>query len=182
MVELTDIKKDLPKWPDDVIEDWLLKLANRGPDTGWPPPEPLGNSAWKYILGGRPLSWWKDVAWELEEHELNFEALSQASRRIVNDMLDGHVNGVQNTYGRWPESKARFLTAGRYVSENGTFPKPIIVMRKTDGLSVLDGNHRMTALCFRQTAFERILKISGVAPLKSHQLWMGTHANGEVPN
>jgi hypothetical protein len=33
MVALADIKKDLPTWPDDVIEQWLLYLADRA-DTG----------------------------------------------------------------------------------------------------------------------------------------------------
>lgn len=28
MVSLADIKKDLPEWPDDVIEQWLLYFAN----------------------------------------------------------------------------------------------------------------------------------------------------------
>jgi hypothetical protein len=42
MITLADIKKDLPAWPDDVIEQWLLYLARRD-DTGWPPPEPLGD-------------------------------------------------------------------------------------------------------------------------------------------
>ena len=65
MVELADIKKDLPLWPDDVIEEWLLRLANRS-DTGWPPPE-LGDHVWKNILGNKSLSWWRDVNWNLEE-------------------------------------------------------------------------------------------------------------------
>jgi hypothetical protein len=41
---------------NDVIEQWLLKLANRGADTGWPPPEPLGRHAWNDILAEKPLS------------------------------------------------------------------------------------------------------------------------------
>jgi len=48
MVELVAIKKDLPGWPDEVVTEWLLYLANRE-DTGWPPPEPLGGS-WAAIL------------------------------------------------------------------------------------------------------------------------------------
>jgi hypothetical protein len=180
MVEFVDIKRDLPDWPDEVIEEWLLKLANRS-DTGWPPPEPLGNHPWKYILGARPLSWWKEVTWTLEEHQMNFDALAKNSKRIVKDMIDGHINRVPNTYFGWPESKARFLSAGQYVSQYGTFPKPPMAVRLDDGLSVLDGNHRMTALCFRQLAPERILKLGGVPPLKKHQVWIGKHARGEVP-
>ena len=54
MVEIADIKNDLPDWPDDVIEQWLHYFAQ---DCGWPPPEPLGNHRWKGLLGGKPLSW-----------------------------------------------------------------------------------------------------------------------------
>jgi hypothetical protein len=38
MTTLQDIKKDLPDWPDDVIDQWLLKLANQT-GMGWPPPD-----------------------------------------------------------------------------------------------------------------------------------------------
>jgi hypothetical protein len=41
MLAVVDIKKDLPNWPDDVIDQWLLYFANE-PDCGWPPPDPLG--------------------------------------------------------------------------------------------------------------------------------------------
>jgi hypothetical protein len=172
VVELADIKKDLPLWPDEVIEQWLLKLANRGQDTGWPPPEPLGNHAWKYILGGRPLSWWKAVSWKLESSDLTFDTLCAASKRIVHDMLDGHVNGRPNAISRMPNSRIRFLMAGKYVSEHGTLPEPPLVIRLTDGLSVLDANHRVAALCFRRLASERIVNISGVAPEKTHKVWV----------
>jgi hypothetical protein len=33
MVFLAHIKKDLPEWPDDLIEQWLLYFANE-PDCG----------------------------------------------------------------------------------------------------------------------------------------------------
>ncbi len=33
-IELQDIKKDLPNFPDEVIIDWLLPFANK---LGWPP-------------------------------------------------------------------------------------------------------------------------------------------------
>lgn len=61
MVSVAEIKSDLPEWPDDVIEQWLHYFANE-PDCGWPPPDPLGNHRWKGLLGGKPLSWWKNVS------------------------------------------------------------------------------------------------------------------------
>jgi hypothetical protein len=55
-VSLADIKRYLPHWPDAVIELWLFYLANRSAgDTGWPPPEPLGNHAWAAILDTGPF-------------------------------------------------------------------------------------------------------------------------------
>jgi hypothetical protein len=182
VVDFATIKADLPHWPDDVIQQWLLKLANRGADTGWPPPERLDGHAWKYILGGRPLSWWKDVSWQLGDNDLEFDALSQASKRIVNQMIDAHINGVANVYSTMADSKTRFESASRYIAENGTLPKPLIVMRLNDGLSVIDGNHRTAALCYCQATADDILKNGGVAPMKSHQIWLGAHAKGEVPN
>ena len=85
MVDLAAIKADLPHWPDDVIDQWLLKLANRGADTGWPPPKYLDRHAWRYILGGRPLSWWRNVAWELKGYDIELDVLSRTTKRIVSD-------------------------------------------------------------------------------------------------
>jgi NAD(P)-dependent dehydrogenase (short-subunit alcohol dehydrogenase family) len=62
------------------------------------------------------LSWWKLVNWKLEEHAVNFDVLANNTRRIVLDMIAGHVNGVPNVYLGWRESKVRFLSAGRYLS------------------------------------------------------------------
>ena len=180
MVDLATIKVDLPHWPDDVVDQWLLKLANRGPDTGWPPPEYLDGHAWKYILGRRPLAWWKSVAWDLQEHDLEFEVLSRFTRKIVNGMIEGHVNGLPNFYAL-PDGKARFLSATRYLAKHGTFPRPPIVMRVQDGLWVIDGNHRVSAFCYCRIASDQILQKGGTAPLKRQQLWIGTHATGEVP-
>jgi hypothetical protein len=45
MTTLQDIKKDLPGWPDDVIDQWLLKLANQS-GMGWPPPNPMTGHRW----------------------------------------------------------------------------------------------------------------------------------------
>jgi hypothetical protein len=180
LVEFSEIKADLPDWPDEVIQEWLLPLANRGDDTGWPPPAPL-KGAWKGILGGRTLAWWKQVMWKLEEREVTFGALSNRSRQLVQGMLDAHVNNIPNDYAGMLNGKKRFLSAGQYVSEHGTFPKPLVAMQSKDGLSVIDGNHRLTALCFRQAASERVINVSGVPPSKLHKLWLGTHQNGEVP-
>jgi hypothetical protein len=181
MVTLAEIKADLPDWPDDVIEQWLLPHANRGDDTGWPPPEKLEESAWLNILGRRPLAWWKKVDWQLNEREIGFDGLCTGSRRIVAALIDGHIEGKPNIYSVGDNSKARFLSALRFIAKNGTLSKPLIAMQLEDGLSVIDGSHRMTALHVCQTKPEVIVQKGGKVPLKTHKIWIGTHADGEVP-
>jgi hypothetical protein len=76
MITVAGIQKDLPNWPADVIEPWLIEFAN-DPGMGWPPPEPYGDHRWGRLLGQRPLSWRRDVTWTLEKRT----AASTASRR-----------------------------------------------------------------------------------------------------
>jgi hypothetical protein len=82
MVTVADIQKDLPDWPDDVIEQRLLYFANEA-DCGWPPPDPLGDHRWKRLLGGRPLSWWKNVTWSKQTVSCDLASLSNKSRDIA---------------------------------------------------------------------------------------------------
>jgi hypothetical protein len=177
---LADIKADLPMWPDDVADQWLLGLANRGADTGWPPPEDMSNS-WKYILGRRPLSWWKSVTWKLEERDLDFNVLTLQSQSIVRDMLDNHLNNTRPIYSVGSDGKVRFLLAANYIMKNGSFPKPIVAMDVEGGLSVIDGNHRMSALCLCQLKPNMALSMGGVQLRKSHQVWIGSHPLMETP-
>jgi hypothetical protein len=174
-VALVRIKADLPQWPDEVIEQWLLKVANRGPETGWPPPEPLKEPC-KFVLGERPLSWWRAVTWRLEEHELNIDRLSASTRRVVREMIDAHIGGVSNVHTRVPESKLRFTAALEYVSEHGTIPKPPLAMRMRDGIIVIDGNHRVAALCVHQEQERK----NGSIPLEKHKIWTDAHPDMKV--
>jgi hypothetical protein len=80
-VSLADMKRDLPLWPGEVIKLWLFYLANRG-DTGWPPPDPIGNHAWAAILGFKPLPWWREVTWKREKIDCSFSNLCQGTKAI----------------------------------------------------------------------------------------------------
>jgi hypothetical protein len=175
-VSLADIKNDLPSWPDGVISQWLFHLANRD-DTGWPPPEPLGYHPWAFILGFRPLSWWRKVTWKLEKTDCGLANLCQGTKAIVTGML------VQKATGTIDEETAtRFKKASDYILKNGGFEEPPIAMRLADGLSVLDGNHRMTAFCGLQQVPAEILEKRGLRkPVPEQELWIGTHSRGEVP-
>jgi hypothetical protein len=175
-VSLADIKNDLPYWPDGVISQWLFHLANRG-DTGWPPPNPLGYHPWAFILGFRPLSWWREVTWKLEKTDCGLANLCQGTKTIVTGMLVEKATGTIDE-----ETGTRFKRASDYILKNGGFEEPPIAMRLGDGLSVLDGNHRMTAFCGLQQVPAEILEKRGLRePAQEQELWIGTHSRGEVP-
>lgn len=175
-VTVLDIKHELPAWPDDVINQWLHYFANE-PDLGWPPPDPLGSHRWGRILGGRPLSWWRDVSWKKEKVNCGLAGLSEKSKSIVTSMITEVNNGTADE-----STLSRFNDAFQYILHNVAFPKPIITMRVPSGLNVLDGNHRMGAFCALQLMpdkkFEQ-LKMKKAAP--EQEVWVGTHSLGEVP-
>jgi hypothetical protein len=175
-VSLADIKNDLPSWPDGVIGQWLFHLANRD-DTGWPPPEPLGYHPWAFILGFRPLSWWREVTWKLEKTDCGFANLCQGTKAIAARMLVEKANGTIDE-----ETRTRFKRASDYILKNGRFQEAPIAVRLADGLSILDGNHRITAFCGLQEVPAEILEKRGLRkPAQEQELWIGTHSRGEVP-
>jgi hypothetical protein len=175
-VSLADMKRDLPHWPDEVIELWLFYLANRG-DTGWPPPEPLGRHAWAAILGFRSPSWWREVSWKREKIDCSFSNLCQGTKAIVAQMLMEKASGTIDE-----ETRRRFNKGADYLMKNGVFEKPLIGMRLPDGLSILDGNHRISAFCgLRETPAELLEPRGLKKPAPEQDLWIGTHSRGEVP-
>jgi Ribosomal protein L7/L12 dimerisation domain len=174
MVSVADIKNNLPGWPDEVVEEWLHWFAN---DICWPPPEPLGDHRWSGILGGRPLSWWKKVSWKKETVKCTPAKLSDKSRAIVIATIAEINNRTADA-----ETQRRFKRAMDYILDNGVFPGVIVVMNVPSGLTLLDGNHRMSAFCGAQlmtdAAFERLQK---KRPALEQDVWVGKHADGDVP-
>ena len=172
-VSIADIKIDLPGWPDEVVAEWLHWFAN---DICWPPPEPLGDR-WSGILGGRPLSWWKNVSWQKETVKCALEKLSEKSRQIVNSTI--------KEVGKAPAddlTRKRFKRAMDYILDAGAVPGSIVAMRVPSGLEILDGSHRMSAFCGAQlmtdAAYERLGK---KRPALDHEVWIGIHSDGELP-
>jgi hypothetical protein len=176
MVSVAEIQKDLPGWPDDVLEQWLHYFANE-PDLGWPPPEPLGDHRWGRILGGRPLSWWKEVTWKKEAVKCGTASLAQKSRDIATTMITEIGNGTADA-----STKRRFQRATQHILDNAAFEAPIMAMRTPSGLLVLDGNHRMGAFCGAQLMsdvwFEKMKKKRAAL---EQEVWIGTHSGGELP-
>lgn len=118
MISVADIKKDLPDFPDDVIEDWLHYFANE--DCGWPPPEPPGDHRWGRLLGGRSLSWWKEVTWKKEMVKCDPDSLAPKTRAIAATMVTEIGNGTADavTKRRYQQAfAAHRIAVRRYEGE-----------------------------------------------------------------
>jgi hypothetical protein len=176
MFTVQDIQKDLPRWPQDVIEQWLLYFANE-PDGGWPPPDPLGNHRWNGLLGGRPLSWWKNVTWKKQKIRCELAALAPKARADVTDLVSGMKNGTLDA-----GVKKRIAQPWIHLKDHACFPRALVTMQKPDGVGLIDGTHRMAAFNLIQelpkAEFDKINKRK--APLKQ-AVWVGVHSAGEVP-
>ncbi|MDE5443193.1 hypothetical protein GWG65_17390 [Bradyrhizobium sp. CSA207] len=175
---MQDIKKNLPDWPDDVIDQWLLKLANQ---TGmsWPPSEPL-TGRWKLLLT-HPVSWWKDVTWTQEKRDCSFDKLSIDGRKTMNNMYDALVEGKDNGFGG-DNSPARFQRQLKIVTTTGEFERPPVLFPIASGLSPLDGNHRIFAHHIAlQLTEEDLAKYKVKRPDAIQTAWIASHKNGEDP-
>lgn len=145
MVTMQDIKADLPGWPDDMIDQWLLYHAN-SPKTGWPPPEPFGSSRWGLLLN-RPLSWWKGVYWTEAQSPLTLDALCKEDRITQAEMAGAYFGGKHNSYSQIESGPHRVFSALDYLRESGSLPRPIVVLETAGGgLTAVDGSHRLCAL------------------------------------
>lgn len=174
MITVADIKEKLPNWPDAVMQEWLLYFAN---DIGWPPAEPLGTDRWGGILGNRPLSWWADVAWEEQNSDCSFAELSRATKVRVADV----VNSI-NTGAADAETQRRYQRPFNYIASRGVFPNPMVAMRVSDGLRFIDGHHRLAAFMNLQNAPQDFFDQNGLhRPSVQQAVWIGMHANGELP-
>jgi hypothetical protein len=95
--------------------------------------------------------------------------------------VTGLISDIEKGEATEDNSDARFHRAKGHLAKNGKFEKPLVVMKLKDGLSVIDGNHRITALVACQANADNILKQGGKVPSTKQQIWVGTHAKDEVP-
>jgi len=176
MVTVEQIKKQLPNWPDEVVNEWLLYFAL---DVGWPPQEPLGTDRWGGILGNRPLSWWADVEWKQETVD--------CSRASLSDITQFRIADVSDPYYGSKASKAEQLQYRKpfqYLLEHGSFANPALAMRDNGKLRFIDGHHRLAALTdLHEKAADGLFEKPGrQRPAVKQSVWIGKHPKGELPN
>jgi hypothetical protein len=80
------------------------------------------------------------------------------------------------------DTRRRFDRAVDHILNSATFEGSPVAMRLANGLSILDGNHRITAFCWLQMmTVEQFEKLSFRKPALEQDVWIGTHTRGETP-
>lgn len=132
------ITRDLPQFPPDVIEDWLIPFAARD---GWPPT----SSKWTPLLLNRPLWFWQSLSWEQQTVPVAQSAFDDRSWAAITGLVEAHVEGRVNAYSSISNSKRRFYRSLKYVLQNGRLPKPPVLLH-SGWHSIADGNHRLASM------------------------------------
>jgi hypothetical protein len=93
--------------------------------------------------------------------------------------------GRANSTGGAPSTttKRRWDNLFRYILNDGTFPVAPVVMRRPEGLSPIDGTHRMAVLSAIRSIPDAAFAAKKMAkPSNDQNVWMGKHKDGELPN
>jgi hypothetical protein len=78
--------------------------------------------------------------------------------------------------------KRRFKMPFQYLLEHGVFLNALVAMKRSDGLLVLDGYHRVAALHALQLLPDEFFSVPGrQRPLLTQDVWVGVHRNRELP-
>ena len=190
---MTEIEKELPNFPREIIEQWLLPFAE---DYGWPPNEEW-REKWQKTLT-LSLEEWRNMNWKLETWDMTNFPLSFQGQACLTGMQKCYWLGEENTYTKLKtegNGLNRHLRALQYILEHGEFPFPIVAREDFDfaflhglgGFRLMDGNHRLlawhTAAKLHQELAElpderieqckKELKISNIVPLSVRQeVWI----------
>jgi hypothetical protein len=134
------IKRDLPDFPDQVIDQWLEPLAKTD---GWPPVAPR----WKYLLGETDLGYWRGFKWQLLEVAFETIGLALEAESRIAGLIDAYLHGAQNVYARTlgSEGRKRFEFHFDYLTGHGQLILPPVLVESRAGLQVMDGYHRIAA-------------------------------------
>lgn len=146
MTDLDTLRAELPDWPDDVLDQWLLPYVSL---LGWPPA--LGHDAaptgrWFAILRQRPISEWRRVRWGQISHGLLPDKIAPASLEALMGVAQGALSGRPNLYTQGiADLQQRFSRIVDYITSNNALPRRPVLVREPDGLAVADGHHRLAA-------------------------------------
>ena len=147
--------------PAKMIESWLKDRVKEG---GWPPASPK----WIGFLRYRSLSEWDALTWRMQTITFSFADFNPDSRRIIQGLVDAHINEKRNEFRGLSGSKERFCNAFVFAKEHGHIPGVLALLRESDSWDIVDGCHRLSAL----RAFKTSKKLSNLVS-SEFSAWVG---------
>ena len=140
-----EIKRDLPKFPDEIIDAWILDFAK---DIGWPPGNPMldPEKRWGAILRSKDLEYWAKIKWQKEKQTLAPKDFVYEDQKSITGLILTNVFGVPNIYSlTMSDTKERFDRICEYMKTNGSFPGTVAIVDIENKYLIADGCHRLAA-------------------------------------
>jgi hypothetical protein len=171
---------DLPNFPNEIIQSWLSTYLQ---SEGWPPKigiDGIPTDRWRYLLARRSLHYWRQIDWRLENRTLHESELDAKSLGTVQSLIAAYIHGETNIYSaEIGDGQQRFAQLARFTLANGSMPVPPVLIEEPTGLTIMDGNHRITALfvCRQLSIYDpEKVRANGVFPQSDHAVWVGYDA------
>ena len=150
MTNLRRAKLMLPNMPNEVFETWLhpiIKDHNSWPYYNIHSPHP--SQQWNQYFGLYPLSDISNCLWHRIQLSFDMSCLDPLSTRTIDTLIQRHVHDLDTSSGlNIRNSRSRFFGFVELINNTGSIPAPIIGINTSDGLRILDGNHRLSALTY----------------------------------
>lgn len=149
------IARDLPRFPTEVIDEWLVPIAEV---LGWPPaviPDFKPKDHWDEVLAGQPLSYYQTLAWSRESRCLTLFDYAPEVREELAEMVAGAFLERPNRYAlSRPDLRQQIESVLEYLAEHHRLPVAPALQRLNRGLVILDGKNRMAAYCLAAGYFD----------------------------
>jgi hypothetical protein len=124
------------------------------------------------------VSWWQNVTWSLEKTNCGLTELTPKAQADVMDIRNEISGGAPSE-----STKRRWDNIFQYTLNAGTFPVAPIIMRRPEGLSPIDGTHRLAVFSgLQMMPNEQFAALKLEKPALEQDVWIGTHKDGELPN
>lgn len=140
----------LPNMPEEVFSTWLLPIIKD--HNSWPYDNafsPHPSDQWCQYFGLYAISDISNCLWQRMDLTFDMSCLDQLSNDTIKILIENHVYNFDVT-GKFNvrDSKKRFIGLVEFIKRTKIIPAPIIGLNTNDGLRVLDGSHRLSALTY----------------------------------
>lgn len=140
----------LPNMPNEVFDTWILPIIRDHND--WPYDNILSSHPspqWSQYFGLYTLASISNCSWYRMSLNFDMSCLDPLSNRTIEILIENHVYNYDAT-GKFNvrNSKERFFELVKFIKRTKSIPAPIIGINRHDGLRILDGSHRLSALTY----------------------------------